>query len=213
MADCCESKACEIAVLRERQRAVLVAVLWINAAMFVLESIAGIIADSSALLADSLDMLGDALVYGFSLYVLARSALWKARAALLKGLIQAAFGIGVLVEVMDKILFGGAPLSGWMAAIGALALAANLICLRLLTSHREQDLNMRSVWLCSRNDVIANAGVLVAAALVYASGSAWPDIIVGALIAALFLKTSANVIAASVGEMKSGKQFTSGGKP
>lgn len=202
MADCCESKACEIALLRERQRAVLVTVLWINAAMFAVESTAGIVADSSALLADSLDMLGDALVYGFSLYVLARSALWKARAALVKGLIQAAFGAGVLIEVADKVLHGGAPLGGWMAAVGALALVANLACLWLLTRHREQDLNMSSVWLCSRNDVIANIGVLVAAALVYASGSAWPDIVAGVLIAGLFLKTSVRVIAAAVAEMK-----------
>lgn len=193
---------CEIAVLRERQRAVLVAVLWINAAMFVVESIAGIVADSSALLADSLDMLGDALIYGFSLYVLTRNASWKARAALVKGVIQAAFGVGVLVEVTDKLLHGGTPLGGWMAGVGALALAANLVCFWLLTRHREQDLNMRSVWLCSRNDLIANVGVLVAAALVYASGSAWPDIIVGVLIAGLFLKTSVNVIAAAVAELK-----------
>lgn len=202
MADCCESKACEIALLRERQRSVLVAVLWINAAMFAVEFTAGIVADSSALLADSLDMLGDALIYGFSLYVLTRSAMWKARVALGKGLIQAAFGVAVLVEVADKVLHGGAPLSGWMAVMGALALVANLTCLWLLMRYREQDLNMRSVWLCSRNDVIANAGVLVAAALVYVSGSAWPDIAAGVLIAGLFLKTSVHVIAASLAEMK-----------
>lgn len=208
MTDCCESKACEIAVLRERQRHVLVTVLWINLVMFGVEFAAGWIANSSALLADSLDMLGDALVYGFSLYVLARSAAWRAGAALLKGLIQAAFGLGVLVEVAYKIVYGGDPLSSWMAGAGALALAANATCLWLLWRHRGDDLNMSSVWVCSRNDVISNSGVLVAAYLVYTTQTIWPDVLVGVLIACLFLRTSLHVITAARAQLRAARVET-----
>lgn len=194
MGDCCESKSCDLEALRERQGRVLWIVLAVNAVMFFVEFGAGWIARSTALLGDSLDMLGDALVYGFSLWVLHRGETWRARAALSKGLVQLAFGLAVLVEAGFKLQAGVVPASGWMAGIGALALVANLGCFYLLWSHRSDDLNMRSTWLCSRNDLVANTAVLVAAGLVAWTGTLWPDLIVGLGIAALFLRTSFSVI-------------------
>jgi cation diffusion facilitator family transporter len=202
MDECCESKAEELAALQGRQRRVLIAILVINAAMFCIEFGAGLLAGSAALLGDSLDMLGDSLVYAFSLYVLYKSLVWRARAALLKGFIMLAFGLGVLVEACLRLRTGLPPAAPIMAGIGALALAANTTCFLLLWRHRADDLNLRSTWLCSRNDLIANGAVLVAAALVAALRSPWPDFLVGVGIALLFLRTSLTVIRASVAELK-----------
>jgi len=169
-------------------------VLVVNAVMFGVEFGAGFLADSTALLADSLDMLGDSLVYGFSLYVLDRSAAWRARAALLKGGVMAAFGGIVLLEAALGLGRGAVPIAPTMLAVGALAFAANSYCFSRLWKHRSDDLNLRSTWLCSRNDLIANASVLAAAGLVSWFQSAWPDLVVGVAIALLFLRTSLGVI-------------------
>jgi Co/Zn/Cd efflux system component len=190
MTDCCEVRS----DIPERQRRVLHVVLWINVGMFLVESIAGILASSTALLADSVDMLGDAIVYGFSLYVVSRGAVWHARAALLKGLVMAAFGIGVLVQVVVKIMAGVVPSAEVMGGIGVLAIVANGTCLALLWRHRTDDINMRSAWICSLNDVGGNAAVLVASAAVALTRSGWPDIIVGLLIAGMFGASAASVI-------------------
>jgi len=190
MKDCCKVRT----DIPERQRRVLQVVLWINVAMFVAESVAGILASSTSLLADSVDMLGDAIVYGFSLYVVTRGAVWQARAALLKGVIMAALGVGVLVQVVVKLLAGLGPSAGVMGGIGVLALAANGICLALLWSRRTDDINMRSAWVCSLNDVAGNTAVLVASAAVAFTASGWPDIIVGLLIAAMFGTSAGSVI-------------------
>jgi Co/Zn/Cd efflux system component len=131
-------------------------------------------------------MLGDAIVYGFSLYVVARGARWQARAAVLKGAIMAMFGAGVLIEVTMKILRGVTPAADVMSAVGVIALAANVVCLWLLWRHKDDDVNMGSAWLCSRNDVVANGGVLLAAGAVALTGSAWPDVAIGLIIASLF---------------------------
>jgi Co/Zn/Cd efflux system component len=200
MKDCCEVRS----DIPERQRRVLQVVLWINVGMFLAEFISGVVANSTALLADSVDMLGDAIVYGFSLYVVARGAIWQARAALLKGLIMAAFGVGVLVQVMVKLLAGLTPSAEVMGGIGLLALAANGACLALLWRRRTDDINMRSAWVCSVNDVAGNAAVLVASAAVAISGSGWPDIIVGLLIAAMFGTSAVSVIRAARGGLRAG---------
>lgn len=190
MKDCCEVRS----DISERQRRVLHAVLWINVIMFLAEAIGGLLANSTALLADSVDMLGDAIVYGFSLYVVSRGAIWQRRAALLKGLIMAAFGIGVLAQVVVKVLAGIVPSAEVMGGIGVLAIAANGVCLALLWRRRTDDINMRSAWVCSLNDVAGNAAVLVASAVVALTESGWPDIIVGLVIAAMFGASAVNVI-------------------
>lgn len=177
-----------------RQRRVLRVVLAINAAMFLVELVAGLLAHSTALLADSVDMLGDTIVYGFSLYVVGRGTVWQARGALLKGGIMAAFGVGVLVEVAFKIAHGLVPAAGVMSVTGVVALAANASVLAFLSRHRADDVNMRSAWLCSRNDVVANVAVVLAAGGVALTGSAWPDIAVGLGIAALFATSAVDVI-------------------
>ncbi len=201
MDDCCETKAGELEAIRVRHGRVLWVVLSVNACMFVVEFGAGLLSGSSALLADSLDMLGDSLVYGFSLFVVHRTLAWKAGAALFKGAIMAVFGVAVLIEVAFKLRSGMPPEAPTMAAIGAIALAANTLCFALLWRHRADDINLRSTWLCSRNDLIANGAVLAAAALVAWSGSRWPDILVGLGIAALFLRTAVGVLRGAFAEL------------
>jgi cation diffusion facilitator family transporter len=198
---CCDTKAEEIRVLRGKHKNVLTIVLVINAFLFFVEAAAGLLANSTALLADSLDMFGDAMVYGFSLYVLWRSAKSRAMAAMLKGAIMAVFGIAVLFEAIHKMVAGIVPVAETMGIIGMLVLLGNGLCFLLLFQHRSDDLNMRSTWLCSRNDIIANLSVLLAAAAVKLFNSAWPDIVVGAAIAALFLKTALTVLRESFEEL------------
>ncbi|MDX2023200.1 MAG: cation transporter [Deltaproteobacteria bacterium] len=196
MDECCGGKADELAALdRGARRRVLQIVLAINVLMFVVEFVAGLSARSSALMADSVDMLGDAFVYVLSLYALNRSAAWKGGAAIAKGGAMLFLGLGIAVEVVDKIRHGVVPTSSLMAGFGALALFANLTCLALLWGHRRADVNMSSTFECSRNDVLANLGVLIAAAGVSLTGRAWPDILAGAVVAALFLRSAARVIA------------------
>jgi Co/Zn/Cd efflux system component len=170
--------------------------------MFVAEAAAGLLAGSAALLADSLDMLGDALVYGVSLVVIGWSQRARAGAAALKGTVMLLFGLGVLAEVAYKLLTQLVPDASIMSITAALALVANSICLILLTRHRWDDINMRSAWICSRNDLVANVGVILAAGGVLLSNTNWPDIIVGLLITSLFLLSSIRVLRQSVGELR-----------
>ena len=199
---CCDTKAEELNTVRDKHRKALILVLAINAVLFVVEAAAGLVAHSTALLADSLDMLGDALVYGFSLYVLWRSAEWKAGAAVLKGAIMAVFGVGVLIEAVYKAIAGVVPMAETMGIIGLLVLLGNGLCFLLLFRHRSDDLNMRSTWLCSRNDILANLSVLIAAAGVKVFDSSWPDILIGAAIAALFLRSAFTVLHESFAELQ-----------
>lgn len=180
--------------MRERHGRVLWIVLAVNALMFFVEGVGGMVANSTSLMADSLDMLGDALVYGFSLFVLARSARWQARAALVKGGFMLVFGLAVLGEAGYKAMHPSMPSLVAMGAIGTIALAANLLCFVLLFTHRSDNLNMSSTWLCSRNDLIANIGVLLAVGGSYLMESRWPDIVVGLIIAGLFLGSAVGVL-------------------
>ena len=190
MSECCAVTS----DVSQPQRRVLRIVLVVNLAMFLLEAVAGLLAASTALLADSADMLGDALVYGVSLYAVGRGAAWTARAAAVKGWLMAALGVGVLAQVVLKIARGALPEAEVMGAVGGIALGANALCLLLLGRRRGDDVNMRSAWLCSRNDVIANGGVLAAAGAVALTGSGWPDLAVGLAIAALFGGSAARVL-------------------
>jgi cation diffusion facilitator family transporter len=205
MADhCCASKGQELEKLARQadQRRVLVAVLVINALMFVLEFGAGMVAGSAALMADATDMLGDAFVYGVSIYAIARSDRWKAGVAIFKGVFILALGVGIVLNVIAKVQSGIPPSSTLMLAFGGLALLANLACLRLLWRFRSHDVNMASTFECSRNDVVSNVGVLVAAGAVALLNSPWPDIIVGSAIALLFLRSSLRVMADAAPQLR-----------
>lgn len=202
--DCCSAKEHEITLMRDGLGRVLKLVLAINAAMFLAEFGAGLLAHSSALTADSVDMLGDALVYGMSIYALSRSDRWRAGAAVVKGGLIAAFGIGIFAEVVVKLVQGVPPLAGVMAAFGLIALMANLACFGLLYRYRRQDVNMSSTFECSRNDVIANVGVLVAAIGVYRFASVWPDVLVGTAIAVVFFRSAVRVLRQAWPQLRSG---------
>ena len=196
-AHCCHDKGQELEriALHKDIRRVLVVVMMLNAMMFVLEFGAGIIAHSAALMADSVDMLGDALVYGLSLYALDRSLRWRAGSAVIKGAFILALGLGVIVEIAIKIIWGVPPVAGIMLIFGSMALVANLSCVALLWPYRHHDVNLSSTFECSRNDVVANLGVLAAAGLVSMTLSPWPDIAVAAVIALLFIRSSLGVMA------------------
>lgn len=188
--------------LRNKQGQVLRIVLAINVALFLVELSAGIAASSTSLMADSLDSLGDALVYAFSLYVLFRSERWRAGAALLKGLIMLGFGIAITVTLIDKALAPVLPVAEMIGGFGVFALACNATCLILLTRHRSDDINMESVWLCSRNDIMANFGVIAASVGVAATDSMWPDFAIGTMIALVFLRSAFYVVSQALKELK-----------
>jgi Co/Zn/Cd efflux system component len=199
----CGETAERLSVAASRdQRRVLWIVLAINAALFVGEYAAGWWAGSTALQADSLDSLGDAGVYALSMFVVGRSLRWRAGAGVVKGVIQGLFGLAVLAEVGRKAFLGVTPEAPIMAVAASIALVANLACFFLLTRFRDQDINLRSVWLCSRNDVFSNAGVIAAAGAVAWIGQGWPDLLVGALVAMLFLHTSYDVLRTAIGQLR-----------
>jgi Co/Zn/Cd efflux system component len=195
--NCCQNKAHELSKLKQQQAKVLWAVLLINLGMFVIEFGAGIRADSLSLTGDSLDMLGDALVYASSLYVINKSSKAQAGSAFLKGIIMFLLAIAVFARASHQLFAGATPAATIMSAVGAAALLANLCCLFLLTRHRQDNLNMSSVWLCSRNDIIANASVLVAAGLVSLTHSVLPDLAVGLLLTFVFAKSAGKVLSQS----------------
>ena len=202
--DCCSTKGQELEGLaaQTQQRRVLVIVLLVNAGMFVAEFGAGIIAGSAALMADASDMLGDALVYGVSLYAITRSDRWKARAAAFKGVLILILGLGIVVNISVKLTSGVPPSSTLMLIFGGIALVANVFCLSLLWQFRSKDVNMASTFECSRNDVISNVGVLIAAGAVAALASPWPDVVIGGLMAVIMLRSAVRVLSHAARESK-----------
>lgn len=168
--------------------------LIINAAMFVVEIVGGMYAHSTALWADALDFFGDAANYAISLAVLGASLYWRATVALLKGVTMALFGILVIAKVIYAYVQGIPPEAMTMGLIGILALIANVVCAWVLYAFREGDSNMKSVWLCSRNDAIGNVAVICAAIGVFGTGSLWPDMIVAAIMAGLGVTAGYQVI-------------------
>jgi Co/Zn/Cd efflux system component len=195
---CCDGKEDAIKALYQRQRSVLWTVLVINLVMFGVEVAAGWQAASLSLTSDGLDMLGDALVYGTSLYVLTRGTRAQAHAALFKGGIMAATAIAVFARATYQLATQATPAVTVMGTVGILALAANLVCLALLSRHRQDNLNMSAVWLCSRNDILANTSVLGATGLVALTGSFWPDFFVGLVLAGVFAKSASHVLGRSL---------------
>lgn len=202
MADCCSDKECAIDALRVRQASTLRIVLAINAIMFVVEFVAGLAARSTALLSDSLDNLGDATTYGLSLYVVARSLRAKARVAMFKGVLILVAALFVLGQVAYGFTHPGIPVFETMGLVSLLALVANSACLALLWKHRQEDVNMSSVWECSRNDIASNVAVFLAAGLVWATDTGWPDLAVGLMLAALLLRSAISVTARALRELR-----------
>jgi Co/Zn/Cd efflux system component len=189
--DCCGDAA---RALSAQHRNVLWAVLAINSGLFLLELIAGARAGSSALLGDSLDMLGDALIYAASLFVVDRSRRAQAQVAGAKGLVMFLLGLVVLCDTAVRAVSHSPPPAELVGAIGLVALCGNALCFALLFRHRADNLNFRSTWICSRNDLIANVAVIGSAALVAVTASRWPDAVVGASLAGLWLRSALRVV-------------------
>ena len=212
MGHCCEDEVGSLLDLRDRQANVLRTVLVVSIIAFAVESSGGFRAGSTSLLSDSLDMLGDSFVYAFSLYVLHRSAAWRAGAALVKGLLMAGLGVGVLVEAFLRLGSGDVPIATAMAGFAGFAVVVNIFCFILLYRHRSDDANFRSTWLCTRNDIAANLAVIGAASVVAATEARWPDFVVGLTIAALFLRTAMSVIRQALAEMRRTPMFEAPGE-
>lgn len=189
-AHCCEHDAPTPSQIANpaRYRRVLWIALLVNAAMFVVEAVAGATSGSLSLLADAIDFAGDALNYGVSLAVLAAALAWRARAAMLKALAMVGFGLFVLLRALWSLWSGTVPDPATMGVVATLALVSNVSVAWMLYAYREGDANMRSVWLCSRNDAIGNLAVMAAALGVFGTGRAWPDLGVAVLMAALALQ-------------------------
>jgi Co/Zn/Cd efflux system component len=201
-ANCCNSPRDAQTPPDARYRRVLWAALGINLVMFLVEIVAGLLAGSASLQADALDFLGDAGNYAVSLAVVGMALKYRARVALAKGATMGLFGLWVVGSTAWHAIHGTLPSAATMGVVGFLALAANATVLVLLWSYRAGDSNMRSVWLCSRNDVIANCAVLLAALGVVGTGSNWPDIAVAAVIAVLALQGSWLVLRHAVAELR-----------
>lgn len=201
MSGCCDD-GCALDRLRERQRGTLRAVLGVNAVMFLVIAGAALYGRSTALLADSIDNLGDALTYGLSLYAVSKGASAKAKVALFKGGLILLAAVVVSGQVAYKLFVPGMPIFEVMGAFSLLGLAANSICLALLWRHRHEDVNMSSVWECSRNDIASNLSVLVAAGGVWLVGSGWPDIAVALGLVCLLMRSAIRVIASAMVELR-----------
>lgn len=201
---CCEEDVCsrQAPVVDPLYRRILMIALVVNAAMFGVEVVAGSAAGSNALLADALDFMGDAANYGISLYVLGMVLVWRARAALIKGLTMGLFGVWVLGKTVHDLWSGIPPEAIAMGVVGVLALAANVLVAFLLYRYRNGDSNMQSVWICSRNDAIGNIAVIGAAVAVGMTGRAWPDLLVAFGMAALALSGAWQVIRQARNELQ-----------
>ena len=188
MSGCCPEIEEELA--HGAKRKILWTVLVLNLIMFFVEGITGWMAQSNALMADALDMLGDAVVYGFSLFVIQLDPIWRTRSGILKATIMSVFALSILGSAIYRVYHHVVPIASAMGIVGSMALAVNLLCAYLLLRFRKDDINMRSAWLCSRNDVLANLGVLAAAGGVAWTGSHWPDLAVGVIISVMILQSS-----------------------
>jgi len=171
----------------EQERKTLLLVLGINAFMFFFELVLGLIAQSTGLIADSLDMFADASVYAISLYAVGKSSFLKAKSAKLSGFAQVVLAILVLADVLRRFFLGSEPVSALMMGVGAIALLANTTCLSLISKHKDGGVHMRASLIFSRNDVIANIGIIISGALVWLLGSRYPDLVIGFIIALIVL--------------------------
>ena len=202
MSGCCDH-SCSTEVLIQRQRKTLVIVLAINAVMFLLVATASLYGNSTALLADSLDNLGDALTYALSLYAVTRGTRTKAKVALFKGVLILLAACAVAGQLIYKLFVPSLPVFEIMGIFSLLGLVANGLCLYLLWRHRHEDVNMASVWECSRNDMASNLSVFIAAGAVWLSASGWPDMIVALGLVWLLMRSAMRVITSALAELRS----------
>lgn len=203
MSDCCGcGKVINVAALEEKQRRVLAIVLVINVITFAMMGWGAWLSASSSLLSGSLDNLGDALTYAVSLAVVGASSQAKARVALLKGLLILGAALAVGAQIAWRLAHPTVPLFEGMGVAGGLNLAANALCLWLLTPYRLTDVNMSSAWECSRNDIFEGCAVLMAAAAVWLFGAGWPDLVIAAALLIMFLRSATRVLRAAWREMK-----------
>jgi Co/Zn/Cd efflux system component len=205
MASCCDNNVA-IEALQERQRSTLIKVLWINAVMFIVIVSAAFYSKSTALFTDGLDNLGDALTYGLSFYFVAKSRAKKAQVALFKGGLIFLATCLIIAQVIYRLVTPVLPLYEVMSIFSIAGLVANGLCLYLLWRHRHEDINMSSVYECSRNDITTNLSVILAAVGVWLFNSGLPDIIIGGLLAVLLLNSSARVIKEALSEMAESKK-------
>jgi Co/Zn/Cd efflux system component len=187
----CESK---IEIKSKEESKVLIILLSINAFMFITEFALGWLGESTGLIADSLDMFADALVYGVGLYAVGKSLRIKANSAMLSGCLQMTLGTGVLLDIIRRTIMGSKPDSAFMIYVSLVALIANVICLVLLAKHKEGEVHMRATWIFTKNDVIANLGVITAGILVAYFSSAVPDLIIGCIISAVVIRGGIQII-------------------
>ncbi|MFS6537965.1 cation diffusion facilitator family transporter [Idiomarina loihiensis] len=196
MSSCCGSSSGSNvqAHIDKAQRRLLWTVLVLNGVMFFVEFIAGWLAESSGLIADSLDMLADTLVYAVSLYAVGKAIKYKANAAIFNGTLQTLLALLVLADVFQRLAFGSEPNANMMLWVAGLALVVNVACFALLYSSRNGDINIRASWICSRNDMIMNVGVIVSALLVAQLNMAWPDLVIATVIAIIVLRSAICII-------------------
>ena len=190
MSDC----GCGTEQADKLERKTLITLLSINGFMFVVEAVLGWYAQSTGLIADSLDMLADATVYGLSLYVVGKGIALQAKSATVSGVLQIVLGVGVLFEVVRRLAFGSEPQSALIVSVGLAALVANVICLFLISKHRDGGVHMRASWIFSTNDVIANLGVILSGVLVWLIGSRYPDLVIGTVISIIVIRGGIKIL-------------------
>lgn len=198
MADC----GCGMEINNRLEGKVLKILLAINAFMFIAEITLGILSESTALIADSLDMLADATVYGIALYAVGRSALVKIKAAHISGVFQVLLGVLVSADVVRRLIYGSEPESFLMISVGMVALVANVICLMLISKYKEGEVHMRASWIFSKNDVIANLGIIISGGFVYLLDSRFPDLIIGIIISIIVIRGGIHIIKDAYQEKK-----------
>lgn len=190
MSDC----GCEIEIQNKEQSRILIILLVINALMFCVEIILGVVSESTALIADSLDMLADATVYSIGLYAVGRPLSAKTKAAHISGVFQIILGIFVSIDILHRFIAGSEPEPLFMTAVGVVALIANVICLQLISKHKEGEVHMRASWIFSKNDVIANLGIIIGGILVYIFNSRFPDLLIGLAISIIVIRGGIQIL-------------------